>query len=308
MDKTSKSNQAKEGFACSHCDTMVFNCNVVSSFGLCKPCRRLVLVQQLEQMNRSGGSGIDGEIGVLLEKIVEKKKRGFVSKEKELNVYRQADSDNEDSSSELSSRSSSSDGDVDELVPRDEWALYSSEDDGWRITEKRGAVKVKRVGKSKGEVVVGVVGGDRGDSGDDSANDDSGDSLGRLVRSLGGGVGDGSGDERGSVDDSGDSLGRLVRSLGRGLGDGNGDERGSVDDIGEESGVGGEGVVVSRGSGDRGVDKGESEIVNSVNKLIVNKLNVIKEIVIEGDVVEGSVVDGDVDLKQLEQVLYSLHV
>ena len=101
MGKTSKSNQAKEGFACSHCYTMVFNCNEVSSRGLCKPCRRLVLVQQLEEMNRAewkeaGGSGIDGEIGVLLEKIAEKKKRGFVSKEKELNVYRKADSDSED--------------------------------------------------------------------------------------------------------------------------------------------------------------------------------------------------------------------
>ena len=127
-------------------------------------------------------------------------------------------------------------------------------------------------------MVVGVVGGDSGDSGDDSANDDGGDSLGRLVRSLGRGVGDGSGDQRGSVDDSGD-----------------------------ESGVGGEGVVVSRGSGGRGVDKGEivnssvdkGEIVNSVNKcesvnkIIVNKGIVNKEIVNEGDVVEGSVVGGD---------------
>ena len=85
---------------------------------------------------------------MLLGKIAEKKKkRGFVSKEKELDVYRKADSDSEDS--ELSSISSSSDGDVDDFVPGDdEGVLYSSEDDGWRVKKKRGSVKVKRVGKS----------------------------------------------------------------------------------------------------------------------------------------------------------------
>ena len=81
-----------------------------------------------EQSGVEGGWGIGyrrGEIGVLLE-IAEKKKRGFVSKEKELNVYRKADSDSEDS--ELSSSSSSSsDGDVDDFVPgEDEGVLYST--------------------------------------------------------------------------------------------------------------------------------------------------------------------------------------
>ena len=72
-----------------------------------------------------------------------------------------------------------------------------------------------------------------------------------------------------------------------------------MDDSGDKSGAGGEeGVVVSRGSGGRGVDKGE--IVNSsvnksesVNKVIVNKVIVNKVIVNEGDLVEGSVVGGD---------------
>ena len=255
MGKTSKSNQAKECFACSHRYTMVFNCNEVSSRGLCKPCRRLVLVQQLEEMNRAewkevGGSGIDGEIGVLLEKIAEKKKRGFVSKEKELNVYRKADSDSEDS--ELSSSSSSSDGDVDGFVPgEDEGVLYSREDDGWRVKKKRGSVKVKRVGKSMLRERAEVRVRERADEGKVEGKKSYAD----AVSSRGGGSG---------------------REPSRGSGGGSGREpsRG-----GSSGGIKSE--IVRKGVGKGVVKKGESVVKGS------KKGGVVRKVVVGGEERKG---------------------
>ena len=72
MGQTSKTSNKRskndDGFKCSNCITMVYD-NQVSCRGLCNPCRRDVLLKQLEEMNRAewketGGSVIDGEINV----------------------------------------------------------------------------------------------------------------------------------------------------------------------------------------------------------------------------------------------------
>ena len=149
MGKTSKtSNKSDDGFKCSNCVTMVHD-NRVSCRGLCKPCRRDVLLQQLEEMNRAewketGGSKVDGEIKVLLAAIAEKKKRGFVEKEVVLNDYRKSESSDSSDGDSSSSSSDSSDG---EYVPVDEEVVGSS-DEGWKVNRKRGSMKVKRLVKS----------------------------------------------------------------------------------------------------------------------------------------------------------------
>ena len=152
MGKTSKTsnkrNKNDDGFKCSNCVTMVYD-NRVTCRGLCKPCRRDVLLKQLEEMNRAewketGGSAIDGEINVLLAAIAEKRKRGFVEKEIVLDDYRKSDSSDSSDGDSSSSSSESSDG---EYVPVDEEVVCSS-DEGWKVNRKRGSMKVKRVVKS----------------------------------------------------------------------------------------------------------------------------------------------------------------
>ena len=124
--------------------------NQLANRGMCKPCRRVVLLEQYEIMHRSEISeqagNVDDEIQVLLGEISRMRKKGFVEK-KEVLLY----GDSERESSECSDRSDSSSesgesekvkSGEEEYVPNED-VIYSS-DDGWQVAKKRGSLVVKK--------------------------------------------------------------------------------------------------------------------------------------------------------------------